>query len=81
MLLEKDINILEEGLFYINSKGNRVKKFPQVCLGGVYILEAAYRCFSYGTIQYISSTNIKNKAKIKEAREIVLAKVIKELTV
>jgi len=80
MLLKKDINILEEGLLYINSKGKRVKKFPQTCLGGFYILEAAYQGLFYGTLQYIAPENIRDTVKIKEAREILLAKVIKELT-
>ena len=80
MLLEKDINILEDGLIYLNSKGRRVKKFPRTCLGGFYILEVAYQEFSYGTFQYITPENIRNEVKIKEARQILLAKVIKELT-
>lgn len=80
MLVEKDINILEEGLIYINSKGRRVKKFPRTCLGGFYTLDAAYKETTYATFQYIAPENIRDKLKIKEARQILLVKVLKELT-
>lgn len=80
MLKESDINILEEHLRYINSKGKRVKRKPDNCLGAFYVMEAGYKDFIYGSFQYIPGHKVTDKKYLDEVRFILLNKILKELT-
>lgn len=80
MIKEKDINILKEQIRYINSKGKRVKRKPQSCLGAFYIIEAAYKDFIYGSFQYIPGDKIVDKKYLSEARQTLMNKILIELT-
>lgn len=81
MVLERDINILRDELLYVNSRGKKVKKLPRECLGAFYYFEAAYKDFLYGTFRYIPPQRINDSAFIKITRQVLLDKVIAELTV
>jgi len=80
MLKISDINILKEYKIYLNSKGKRVKREPKTCIGAFYHISAGYRNLVYESMFYIPTLDVKNENFIKENREKLMDKILKELS-
>jgi hypothetical protein len=77
MLKEKDLNILQDEVLYINSKGKRVKRKPRTCLGALRFFEAAYRDFTFAFFVSIPGHEV-SEAALNKARTFLVEKTLTE---